>query len=81
MKIFGFTVIRFPQAERHEASYTRLVNTIEEQRESYRRVIADQLESLEQKGEAITASIKVQQDDLTRLNALRNSLATLRSSL
>ena len=66
MQVLGLTIVKYPNASAAEDDLAKLVETIKA-RES----------SLEQTANALSASISVQQDDLTRINAVRSKLRTL----
>lgn len=68
MKAFGYSFVKWPQAEGHEKAVEALMQEIDARSTE-----------LKEAADAITASIKVQQDDLTRINALRAKLDAIRS--
>jgi hypothetical protein len=64
--VFGYTFVKWPQAESHEKAHQSLLDSMQ-----------TQAEELEKASNAISASIKVLGDDLARVNSLRDKLKTL----
>ena len=60
MNVFGWTLIRWPQAGSHESRHQAVMDEIRQH-----------ASLLEEAATAITASIAVQSNDLARINALR----------
>jgi hypothetical protein len=71
MRVFGFTFVRWPYAGRHEKWFDARLTEHERMVARFKDTMAEHSSDLKGVADAIVASIKVQQDDLTRINALR----------